>query len=326
MRRSTRRVILATLVVAGSVAVYVGWRISEGDFAPSVLLELGAGLILFGFLFAIERSLGQRIEDVRTETGQSIAGVERRISDVEEKSSDLAARLSDLSGLTRAAIEARDGEIEQAFEEFDTKVTAESTWRILDEANRLKAIDPNGVRVALDGTNYRARFRKVGLESGNGASAEPPESAILVMIEDWAGEVAEEVFWMSGVAPEDFLTNLATALQRIGEYSKSFDGGKVLERLRDTIRTAISARTGAGGPRDLGPVIEIPNRWAITTYGIEYLDHFYIISYDQLEESDWSRHMSEKVWVEMDMFSEVLAIARAIYKRKKEMEWLDLLF
>jgi hypothetical protein len=64
---------------------------------------------------------------------------------------------------------------------------------------------------------------------------------------------------------------------------------------------------------DVSPIIERFGTWAVTTYGIECLERYYPIEFEQVDESDWLDHMKGKTWVDIGDFAEALFYARQLY-------------
>lgn len=59
-----------------------------------------------------------------------------------------------------------------------------------------------------------------------------------------------------------------------------------------------------------GKILKRFGLFAVTTVGIECLDHYYCINKDRLESEDWTGHMSMKNWVNMSDFESALKYAK----------------
>lgn len=316
------RLVLALLIVLGVAAIGFGWIVAPEGFPSSLLLEVGAGLVLFAFLLMLERTLVRSfeasIEEAKAESRESVGEIRGRIEEVEESVAEVrseVARLGEIGAETRRAIAERQGEIERTFEEFAGDVSPGAISGILSVAERLNAIDPAGVRVWVDDTWLRLRFRDVGSSF---------DQSIDVTIEEYDGTEIDQVHWADQTAHEVML-EVVEKLQAHGRYSAEVQPDIIFERLRDTVRTAVELRTQARrGPGDLPPMVEIPNdQWAVTTEGVGCLERNYFVDNGRFNEDDWSAHMSEKTWVDYDKFRVAFDVAKAIWEREKRerIEW-----
>jgi len=315
-----RRVILGLVFIAGATTIFLSWLFRSSGFGSSLALEIGAGLLLFGFLFWIETQIEQRIESVRAESEKSVEEVRQEVAGVAETVAEVeksVASLANIGEATKAAVQERRDQIDAAFDAFENAVTVETVSNLLAEAERVKAIDSDGVRVALGGwTRHRLRFKRLGVTADGDVIVE-------LRIETVDGTVVSGWVWAADAS--EVMLRVVEELQKIGEYSDEFDATPILVTFRDTLRRAIDAKTGLSGPRDLGPVVEVPHsQWAITTWGLEGLEYHYPIGKDDFEEN-WTRHMSEKSWVDMDDFHDSFVIGKAIFDREaaeaREGEW-----
>lgn len=67
---------------------------------------------------------------------------------------------------------------------------------------------------------------------------------------------------------------------------------------------------------EVSPIIARFGTWAVTTFGIESLEHPYKIDLGRANEGDWADHMSEKTWVCMADFAPALNKARELLQRR----------
>jgi hypothetical protein len=67
------------------------------------------------------------------------------------------------------------------------------------------------------------------------------------------------------------------------------------------------------------PVYWTGRQWAVTSHGIEARDGKYHIAgdraWERMGDHGWVEHMAEKVWVDIEDFTEALRIARARWPR-----------
>lgn len=262
-------------------------------------------MLLFSVLFALERHVLDRIDEVREETVE----VSRRVEEVAAESANTRAALARLSTMTENAMRRRSEEIDEIFDAFENDVSVENTHRLLQLATDLRAIASEGVRVAIPNSWLRVRFK---------AAETAEHKVVLLRIEDLAGNELGTVTWVGDQGPEEIAVSLATELQRHGEFSPDFNAQPLFENLLSTVRTPVFARTrGEHGPADIGPVIEIPNeQWAVTADGLECLQVRYYIEWHRVWDPDWPRQMREKNWVDVDMFDSALVIGKALYRSR----------
>jgi len=67
----------------------------------------------------------------------------------------------------------------------------------------------------------------------------------------------------------------------------------------------------------LSKILYRNNQWAVTVFGIECLDGTYTIKKDAIKtvhpNYSWRKHMSEKMWVEIEEFIDALKMAMKIH-------------
>jgi len=63
-----------------------------------------------------------------------------------------------------------------------------------------------------------------------------------------------------------------------------------------------------------GELLDRHGRWAITEFGIECLAMYYPIRSDEVHDSDWLEHLSEKSWFSLDDGRDF----SAVWKKAKE--------
>lgn len=317
-----RPLILAVLSVLGVAAISFGWASASRGFVSSLLLEMGAGLFLFAALLVLEGVLERRIEEVSEESSSALRDVNERVNEVEQGVADVkesVARLDEVGGRTREALKARRDAIDEAFAGFDEAVSPTTVTGLLREAERVEAVSRRGVRVRIGGSHYRLRISMSGNPVETALAEMRGERLVKLTLETPNGRESDSITWVQQDVGEVMAT-LVERLQVLGEHRPDFDAEHLLRKFRDTVRTAIEAKTTfEAGPGDLGPVIEIPgSQWAITEWGLECLDRYYTIEKERFSEDDWLRHMREKYWVDFDDFDEALGVGRQMYTRELE--------
>ena len=266
----------AFMMVTGSLV--------HGDYAPSVWLDLGAALTLFGPLYFVQLLLERRIREVRQQEQHTLSSVEQLSHEIEEIRQQTAARLDDLRRVTLESVQQRRQSDEDAFRRFTEEPTFENVVRLLDRARGLGAISDRGVRVRLPGTTLRLRFPlaarlgngtpvlEVGLEEEDGTLPHDATAPGIPM----RGQ--QPIPWSAATSAGDWAASVAPELQRLNRYpgDEHFDPSGALEQLIHLLRLAIEARTRPPSattpmPR-FKPVIEMPNdEWVITEDGLQSL-------------------------------------------------------
>ena len=73
------------------------------------------------------------------------------------------------------------------------------------------------------------------------------------------------------------------------------------------------------------PIYFVNEQWAVTAYGIECLDDYYVIEADRLDERrlgsdrpNWIEHMAGKNWVDLPAFIEAFRFAIRQHRRRYE--------
>jgi hypothetical protein len=89
---------------------------------------------------------------------------------------------------------------------------------------------------------------------------------------------------------------------------------EVERRDAELLANATASYELAGEPLQ---VIEQFGTWAVTDYGIECLERYYVIEKQRLHENDWPLHMSEKTWVDMYDFLRAFYAGRCYHYPKR---------
>ncbi len=263
----------ACIIVIGSSA--------EGDYAPSVWLDLGAALALFGPLYWVQSMLERGLREVRQHEQDTRSSVEQLSHEIEAIRQQTTASLEDLRRVTLENVQQRRRTDEDAFRRFEEAPTFQRVVELLDRARELGAVSERGVRVRLPATTFRLRFPlppeqrdgdssvlDVGIEEEDGALPHDATAPRIAMRGQrpvpWPADTSADL-WAASVAPQ---------LQRLNRYpgDDQFDPAGALEQLTRLLRVAVEARTrppSAAIPR-LSPIIEMPNdEWVITEDGLQ---------------------------------------------------------
>jgi hypothetical protein len=252
--------LVALLCLVVGIAFVVLAR-GRGSYWSSVWINIGTTLFLAIPLVLLERLLETRIRELRRFAEESIEDVRSDVEGVRQEVNEARMQIAGLGQATARRIadaRAADAGLVQALRE---DVSQRNTWHALRRADELEALDVRGVRVRLPKANLRVRFKAVADTGAVLLGIESPEGDQLVETEYWAAdELAEQV-----------VARLAEALQRAGSYpgDESFDAAAIFERLAETLETVLSLRSGGQQAARLGPVVELANRWAITSDGLE---------------------------------------------------------
>jgi len=279
MRRRRSWVIPPVTVALGGCMVVIG-SLAQGDYAPSVWLDLGAALALFGPLYWFQSMLERGIREVRQQEQHTRSSVEQLSHEIEAIRQQTTASLDDLRRVTLENVQHRRRSDEDAFRRFEEAPTFQSVVDLLSRARELGAVSERGVRVQLPATTFRLRFPlsarhdngsfpvlEVGIEEEDGTL---PHDATAPRI---AVRGQQPVPWPAETSADAWAASVAPRLQRLNRYpgDEQFDPAGALEQLTRLLRLAVEARTrppSAAMPR-LSPVIEMPNaEWVITEEGL----------------------------------------------------------
>jgi hypothetical protein len=302
LSRTQKRIVTA-LSVGGVVALLASWASGSGDFLPSLLLELGAGLLLFAGLYILEVVvLGERVAAVERRTDELSNAVDEVREDVQET----RASLDRVGEETRNLVRTRQERDHVAIGEVRANVTAEAVGDLLRRARSLKAISDCGLRVKIADSWERLSF-----------NADPPDGPVTVVLEKYDGELLERLIWQPDVSAAEFMAEVVEALIRHNRYpGASFDGAGIIYDLLNAVEVAMACRWGTAGPiGGLDPVIEVPNaQWALTDAGLECIQELYPITANRLGETDWKEHVGEKTWVDQRAFRSTFDLMSALVK------------
>ena len=281
MRRARTWGIPLLTIALGACLIVIGAS-AEGDYAPSVWLDLGAALALFGPLYWVQSMLERGLREVSRQERSTRSSVEQLSYELEAIRQQTTASLEDLRNLTLENVRRRHRTDEDAFRRFEEAPTFQRVVELLGRAQELGAVSERGVRVRLPATSLRLRFPLSPARRDDGRPA-----ALEVGIEEEDGTLPNDangsrialrgqrpVPWPADTGADRWVASVAPQLQRLNRYpgDDEFDPAGALEQLTRLLRVAIEARTrpsSAAVPR-LSPVIEMPSDdWVITEDGLQ---------------------------------------------------------
>ncbi len=311
MTKRTLPLVLGT-GIAGLGMVASGKATS--GYAQAVLLEIGAAFLLATPLVYVGRAFENSVQVAREES----AAVATQLASVQEEVRETARRLEELTSATESRLDALAEEDQAAYRDFEERTSWHSVVNLLGRSAALKAIAPGGVRIKVPLMRERLRF------SSEPVSTEFGDSRLAVTVEDLAGAVMGQVDWLQSDPPAEIMKKVAEELQRLNVFPgvEAFDASRMFRQLLDTIRTSLDARR-RGSALSLAPVIEIPGKqWAVTTDGLQCLEHPYYVDPEQLRTDAMRVHILEKTWVDREDLWNSWQVARALHTSGKA-TWLD---
>ncbi len=326
MKRTSRHLTIALLVIVGALLLGVGPYLEQGSYTQGLFLNIGTGVLLFAVLYLIQQHVLDRVREVQEKTQGSIEKVSRHVDAVRDDLKATEARLGEVGEQTRALLREQVGEVEKRFDDFRTNVSPASVVAILNEAAKVRGISHGGVRVRIPNTDLRIRFNPVPAMDQDSAWLPGPVAAwktagqtsdsVRLTIERVNGQKLRDIAWGQAQSAAGAMRIVAQHLQQLGEYpgEAGFDPDAIFEGLRALLDVAIRARTRRGSyPPDLGSLIELPNdEWVITDSGVESLKYPYVIPRARFDEQ-WRPHMSTKAWVDPQKFDEAFTVASRLF-------------
>jgi hypothetical protein len=198
MKRSAYpRMPLVVVGFVGAALIFIAWFLSS-DFAIAVLINLGTATMLFSALYVVQRSvLERRVESIELqtqETGRAVEAVSRTVDEVRQ---EVAVALESLGEATRQHVVNERELDEKAIANFEAGASFDTAWDLFERADDLRAISPEGVRVALPLMYNRLRFQKEKRNAETSSSG-GDERAILLTLETLGGEgIAPPIVWIS---------------------------------------------------------------------------------------------------------------------------------
>jgi hypothetical protein len=295
----TGRAITISLSVglAGLAAVVAGGF--QRGYAQSLLLELGAALLLAAPLVAMERAIDSKVSKAREET----AAVAQSVEDAQRAIQETVTRLDEITASTRERLEDSAKRDAATFDEFRQAPTSASMGALLRLCMSLRAISRCGVRMQVPDL-----WERVRLWMSN-------EGAVMVTLEGLRGDEIITFEWTHADSAVNVFQRIGEQLQAINHFpgSDAFDPTVMLRRLVDALAELVKTKR-VGSSLDLSPVIELfGDQWAVTLEGLECTEVPYWIPRERLREPDFFPHVMAKVWVDKETLEDAWKVAIALH-------------
>jgi hypothetical protein len=268
------------LTAAGLAALALAFLWQDKGYWSSVLIEVGAAIVLLVPLFLIQ----QRFERRQEQLSERIEDVAQRVE---------ALRLDQLDEATQARVEQATQQDEALFDAFKEAPSFDTAYALLRRAVQLNAISKRGIRVPIRGHHVRdLATLRLRLYEGLGS--------IWVRIEDRDGQQqGRELHWSHGEPVDALMGEVVTVLQSMDLYSPGvFRPEEILEQFLDTLRLAIESRTGVNPFKIQEPVIELPSDdWIITTSALRHLKSDIVVFQEEMYKkghSELTRELMER--------------------------------
>jgi hypothetical protein len=292
---------LGLLFIAGAF-----WLEREFDWngvSLEVLVNVGTTLLLASLLFFLQRRFVSQITKA-TERAASVV-VDSRI---EERLGPVGVRLEELSSRMDDLIAQRDQSQDQAMQELD-RPTYSSVATAIAMAQRINAISQGKVTVQAsdDPLGYRAEFSWLQ-DSGDGRFGNAPRDvlAISIMAPSKTQGRKATTNWGATDTAEFVGVRLISDLGS-GDFTNN-NWVKALANLQKALEVAVHSRRGDDNTlRIQGQLRElVGEKWAITSAGVESLDHDF--KCDRLDSLgiDEQAHPPKPDWVEEPLWRELL--------------------
>lgn len=289
-----RRAIIGSLFLAGSILIGIGWIREGRSFVSGLLLEVGAGLLLFAVLFVVEGRLLGELRDLRRDVGQQ------------------QATLESLRSLSRELVSQEYAAVADRLSAWEEGFTHAGAWDLLNHAQSVGAVSDEGVRVYLPGPDAERWMRL-------NAEGDTDHPRVLFAVEKAEGGVEARYEWHADRSPEDAVQDLFAMVRNTAAEWTGFDVGWILRQGLVPITAGLNARYRVPHSNwDLRPVVEVPDaQWAVTERGLECTTRYYAIDWWTLWEMDWIHHMSGKGWVNVDEFTTAFIHAQGYFADRR---------
>ncbi|WP_149262394.1 hypothetical protein [Actinomadura sp. K4S16] len=214
--RDRSALLLIGVTILGTLLVAVGWVVEGADYVPELLLQAGSALMMLVPLAFLGLVLEGRMRHT-----------ERRVEET-------VAQINALSVATREQLADHHRLRSDLFAGAEANPTQQVIRVLLEDAAAINAIAQEGVRVRVQGTSLRARFRNA------------PDRSVQIRLERGDGSVLDTVSWPAQQPAEAFAAELRTALHTVQPSfpAQGFDPSELLTRLIRVIHLAVDARTG----------------------------------------------------------------------------------
>ncbi len=306
------------LGAAGTGAAFIaesvwGWV----GTSPAALLEFGSALFIAAVLFFVQRRF---LREVRGET----RALEQRF---DARTSELESRLDRLTESTAEAVGQRHSSQDDALAKLGDDVTFETVTSVLQEAERLNAIDPLLFRVRASPRLDGPRMRFSWLERSSSkrefilklSSPDPRVASALGR---------DSIIWRPHQPAPAVGDAVVLMLERAGmpHDPETFDWGLTIASLQRSLRVAIAARRGdPGAPRLQGRLIELVNDdWMLTDAGIECPTRSFLLDEARFptkpklprsrgQDTQPTLELDPPPWVAGDFWAQLLRLGQLIF-------------
>jgi hypothetical protein len=279
----------AALTALGSVALGLAALLQDNSYWSSVLIEVGAAVVLLAPLLVVEQRFEQRQQELSDRIEQVAQRVER-------------LRLDQVDQATQARVEQATKEDEALFRAFEEQPSFETARALLRRAQQLNAIEPEryeggGIRAGIPDHYLRPQIMLRLRLAGSGLFPR-------LNVEDRDGQrQGDWVYWDGSETAADAMGNVAIVLQSIDRYSPaSFQPERTLKQLLDTLRLAIESRTGVSPFKIREPVVERPSdNWVITTSALRHIETNVVVTKQELQSRDGREGLRREILARTDI-------------------------
>lgn len=277
---STRWRLAAALTAVGLVALFLAALLQDNSYWSSVLIEVGAAIMLLAPLLLIEQRFEQRQQQLL-----------ERVEDIAQQVQQTRIRLDQLDEATQVRIEQATRDDEALFRSFEESQRFGTASYLMQRALELNAITPDGVRVAIPGhelrplATLRLRFRlanddliSVSVEDRNGRTVLHRSGAIK----------DNRALWDKAKTVDALMSDVVVRLQAIGVYSPgAFRPEAVMRDFLETLQLGIESRTAVVPLKIHEPLIErLRGGWVITDGALRHLTSNVVVRSRALEIDD----------------------------------------
>lgn len=279
-RISWKWMILCSLIgacmVGAAFALQSAWHWK--GVTTSVLVEGGTAFVLAGVIYLFQRRFVRTVvNDVSAATARTVEReLEERIGPLETRLDDLEAEMGRGLDTDKARQDALIGQL--GTPTFRNVATA------LAEVNHLGAAGPMGITVpASDDTEtIFTGFAWRAIMSGGTWGEAVPELVVMLTPRHLPpgshGVMPRiELVWKHSETAAAFGLRLVAELQRVNAWDEArFNWTTALRNLQRAIQIMVESRRGDGPPLS-GTVLEVIDRWVLTSAGIEHLERGLVV-------------------------------------------------
>lgn len=310
-------------VVAGVIALVLSSAVGAESWWSGVLVNAGTALVLFAPLLLFGRHIEQRFDEVRASQAQieqrqdaTSASIATLAEEVSSTQAELRRTREELNTAVAGRLTARRERDRTAFADVEAAPSHDVLFTALVRAAELHLTTTTGCRVPIENTSLFLWFETPMAYDRFQDGPDPDEDLYLRLEQIGGGEVGR-LSWPKRQRAEDFLVDLSEAVVKAGHYpgDKLFNSGRIFGDLRELLELAYESATG-GSVEPLSGVVQFcPPQWVITERALVSTGKpsGYSIPLSRIRE-DWSRHMSEKAWLDRDSFYAALEAGSALYE------------